>query len=105
MTRKTFETIMNLSAPGTPLGHISLTLEYMSQDKVNNVPSAATACVRNKPGLGNGSVQVVWDEDKPELLAEARRVANEIADVAKAEELRYGNYSALLSWLLIRLHR
>ncbi|GJE88785.1 FAD-binding oxidoreductase [Phanerochaete sordida] len=94
MTRRVFDKIMELSAPGTPMDHVTLTIEYMSQAKVNSVPSAATAFVRNRPGLGNASVQVVWDADTPELTAAARHIADEIARAVQAGELRRGGRCA-----------
>ncbi|EKM51784.1 uncharacterized protein PHACADRAFT_150472 [Phanerochaete carnosa HHB-10118-sp] len=95
LTRETFDVVMELSNPEKPLNHASLTFEYMPQAKINGVPSDETAYSRNRPGLGNGLAHVIWDEDKPELLEEAKQIVQQMTVLLKTSGPQYGNYTPL----------
>lgn len=93
MTREIFDRIVELSDPARPF-RVSLCFEYMSQDKVNSVPSDETAYARNRPGLGNGIAFINWNGRKPELEGEARHILEEVTGMVHVNGLRYGNYGA-----------
>ncbi|EKM51783.1 uncharacterized protein PHACADRAFT_187189 [Phanerochaete carnosa HHB-10118-sp] len=95
LTRETFDEVTELTNPEKPFNQSTLAFEYMPQAKINNVPNGETAYSRNRPGLGNGLAHVIWDENKPELLEEAKRIAQQMIELPlKIGGPQYGNYNA-----------
>lgn len=92
ITHETFDKVMQLSDPSDKFT-VLMSFEYLPMDKVNAVPSTAMAYPRNK--MGNGMCLIVWDDNEPELEAQAKKKAADLTGMVKVAETgkQYGNFS------------
>lgn len=92
ITRETFDRVMQLSEPGSKFS-LFMTFEFLPMHKVTAVPSTAMAFPRNK--MGNGVAVVVWDDNEPELEAQAKQIVADMTELVKASNhgREYGNFS------------
>ncbi|KAF5328536.1 hypothetical protein D9758_017945 [Tetrapyrgos nigripes] len=85
--QQAFDKVVELTSPENDFSLV-LVFEYFNLDKINSIPTEATAFRRDQSATI--LVNFVWNENTPENLQRARKGAGELVNIIGSAQTKYG---------------